>query len=261
MNAQLLKTPGFSRMANLYTDYDFFAAVYNTHWGDFADRQALPAIERYMAAQLPEHARILDLCCGTGQLARALTARGYAVIGIDGSYEMLRFARKNAPEAAFRQADAREFSVEQPCNAVVSTFDSLNHIMSLAELTAVFRNVYAALLPGGVFLFDLNLEAGYIQRWRGSFAIVEELYICAVRSSYRADERVGYTDITVLQKTGENSYARGDLRLTQRCYTTSEISDALEQAGFIEVNIYDAADSAPVSDQTGRGIFVCRKLA
>jgi ubiquinone/menaquinone biosynthesis C-methylase UbiE len=54
-----------------YTAYDRFAWVYDRYWaGDFATR-VLPVLERLLLASLPAGARILDLCCGTGQLARA----------------------------------------------------------------------------------------------------------------------------------------------------------------------------------------------
>lgn len=246
-------------MSLLYTDYDMFAAIYNQHWGDFADRQALPVVEKYVVVNLPADAHILDLCCGTGQLARALSARGYRVTGIDGSDVMLRFARKNAPEATFRQADARDFTLEQPCHAALSTFDSLNHIMTLAELERVFRNVYSALLVGGMFLFDLNLEAGYNKRWSGSFGIVEEIYCCIMRSSYQPDERLGITDITMFHASGGNSWARNDLRLTQRCYSIDEVLGALHRAGFRDAAAYDIASGKRADDATDRGLFIGKK--
>ncbi len=144
-----------------YSDYDPFAWVYNKHWGESFTHLALDVMEKLVLPYLPAKARILDLCCGTGQLAQRLIAHGYQVTGLDGSGEMLRFARENAPAAEFIMDDARSFKVPAVYHAVVSTFDSLNHIMSLKELTSVFHNVYAALQEGGFFFFDLNMEEGY----------------------------------------------------------------------------------------------------
>ena len=72
-----------------YSDYDPFAWVYNRHWGNNFTALALLVLDRLVLPYLPARARILDLCCGTGQLARALSARGYQVTGLDGSKEML----------------------------------------------------------------------------------------------------------------------------------------------------------------------------
>jgi SAM-dependent methyltransferase len=138
-----------------YTDYDAFAWIYNRYWGPYSAQRFLSVLERRLLPLLPPRARILDLCCGTGQLAQALMQRGYLVTGIDSSEEMIRFARMNAPDAEFLVEDARMFRLPAVYHAVISTYDSLNHIMSEAELAQVFRNVWACLQPGGWFLFDL----------------------------------------------------------------------------------------------------------
>ncbi len=92
-----------------YSDYDPFAWVYNKHWGDSFTGPSLHAMENLVLAYLPDKARILDLCCGTGQLAQILLAHGYQVTGLDGSDEMLKFARENAPAGEFIMDDARSF--------------------------------------------------------------------------------------------------------------------------------------------------------
>jgi len=107
-----------------YSDYDAFAWVYNKHWGNSFLPHALPALEKLVFAHLPANACILDLCCGTGQLAQILVERGYQVSGLDGSAEMLCFARGNAPTVEFTHADARSFELPDVFRAVISTFDS-----------------------------------------------------------------------------------------------------------------------------------------
>jgi len=154
-----------------YTAYDLFALFYNRHWGWFA-RYACVWIEAFLLPGVPEGGRILDLCCGTGQLARMLTDMGYRVTGIDSSEEVLRFARENAPKAEFLLSDARRFTLIPEFHAAVSTFDSLNHIMTLEELTAAFRNVHACLAPGGGFLYHLAVWPEYRGRGIGR-ALVE----------------------------------------------------------------------------------------
>ena len=98
----------------------------------------MPILDRLVLGDMAEGALVLDLCCGTGQLAAALNGRGYRVIGIDSSAAMIDHARQNAPESEFSVADARTFSVPEAAEAAVSTYDSLNHLMSQADLTAAF---------------------------------------------------------------------------------------------------------------------------
>ena len=154
------------------SDYVAFAWAYNRYWGSMFMDRALPALERLVFTHLPRGASVLDVGCGTGQLAGVLLSRGFRVTGLDRSAEMIRFARENAPGATFLVADARSFRLPRAFHAALSTFDTLNHIPSLEELAATFCNVHAALVPGGLFLFDLNMEEGYLARWRGGDSVV-----------------------------------------------------------------------------------------
>ncbi len=103
-------------MTDRYVDYGGFADVYNRHWGGFAGRVVDPLC-RLGLDQLVPGDRVLDVCCGTGQLAAAPTERGFEVVGVDGSEAMIALARLNAPAATFLVADARTFrSILLLCN-------------------------------------------------------------------------------------------------------------------------------------------------
>ncbi len=244
----------------IYSDYDLFAWVYNKHWGESFVQLIFPLIENLILQYIPPKARILDLCCGTGQLAQMLIDRGYQVTGLDGSKEMLRFARENAPDGEFIVADARSFKLPDIYHATVSTFDSLNHVMTLEELTSVFRNVYAALRKGGLFLFDLNMEEGYMTDWNDNFGIVEEDHVCVIRSNYNQEEQIAQFDATIFYP--ENGWQRSDLTLLQKCYSELEILSALEVAGFTEIHSYSynlQSDLIELTTDAGRAFFICQK--
>jgi len=243
-----------------YSDYDAFAWVYNKHWGNSFMPHALPALEKLVFPHLPAKARILDLCCGTGQLAQILTERGYQVTGLDGSTEMLHFARENAATVEFIHADARSFKLPDVFHAVISTFDSLNHVMTIEELTSVFRHVYAALRQGGFFLFDLNMEAGFRLTWDDNFGIVEDDHICVVRSNYLPEERTARFDATIFRL--QDYWYRSDATLYQKCYSETAIVSALETAGFTDIHAFaydeqqELQESNPDSE---RAFFICQK--
>lgn len=80
----------------------------------------------------------LDLCCGTGHLTKKLIDNHFVVTGIDGSAQMIEYARQNAPDAAFIVDDARYFNINEQFQYVISTGDSLNHILKLDELKVFF---------------------------------------------------------------------------------------------------------------------------
>ncbi len=257
------KDPGHkaSNMTS-YAGYNRFASVYNRHWGGEYAQRVLPILENLVLRHLPRKGRILDLCCGTGQLASTLAALGYGVTGLDGSDGMLAFARENAPAVEFITADARSFRLPAVYHAVVSTFDSLNHIMTLDELTAVFRNVYAALRKGGRFFFDLNTEAGYKVTWQDSFGIVEDDLVCVVRSKYTPEQRIAQFDATVFYQ--RDGWQRTDVTLLQKCYEEKEVRSALKSAGFTRIQAYSVDEQHGMRKLTAdadRVFYICQKPA
>jgi SAM-dependent methyltransferase len=250
------------KSTEIYSQYDRFAWFYNRHWGDEFCAPVLDIFQFILFPQLNPGARILDLCCGTGQLAAALTGRGYGVTGIDGSRSMLEHASRNAPRATFIRADARSFTADAPFSAVVSTFDSLNHVLDLTGMREVFGCVLKALEPGGIFVFDLNTEDEFLTGAREAmFDLVEDDHACVVRSRYDLKTRMKYYEVTMFTLEADD-WKRGDLTLVQRYYDAEEIVNLLNETGFERIVVHDAKDKFDFSISDGRAFFVaCRPPA
>ncbi len=230
--------------------YDPFALIYHRHWARRFHPLALAVVERWLLPRLARRAAILDLCCGTGEMAGALAEQGYRVTGIDGSEAMLGWARRIAPGATFRQADARQFTLARPVDAALSLFDSLNHIVEPEGLAAAFRCVRAALKPGAPFLFDMNTEAAYGDAWDDSVATVEADHAFFLRGGFDARTRLGETRVTAFFAEGE-LWRRRDFSIWQRCYSAGEIEAALREAGFDDVTAIagtELGESLPVDE-------------
>ena len=240
-----------------YDAYDTFARVYNQHWGVFAT-WVYPILDQLVLEDLPPGSTVLDLCCGTGQLAAELSRQGYRTTGLDGSEGMIEIARKNAPDVDFVVQDARNIALPGRFSAVFSTFDSLNHVMSLDELEQVFRGVFAVLEGGGYFVFDLNMEEGFRFRWRGFRGIVEEDHVFVNRYSYDANEKTGRIDHTLFELKG-SGWVRTDFPLIQRSYEEREVRERLRKAGFEEPQSFDGTELMEGPVGRGRMFFVARK--
>jgi SAM-dependent methyltransferase len=244
-----------------FSSYDPFAWIYNKHWGNSFLPIILPILDSTVLGRLRKGARILDLCCGTGQLSAKLSALGYRVTGIDGSSAMLNYARENAPGVEFMQADARNFKLPRKYDAVVSVFDSINHIMTLRELGEVFSRVHSVLKPGGLFLLDLNTEPGYLHEWQGDFSIIEDDHVCVVQNSYSPSRRTATFDTTIFRFT-DGYWHRTDVVLYQKCHDPTRVKSALKKARFTEVEVFGFdLDSGvrPLTKDTRRAFFFCRK--
>lgn len=232
-------------------NYDSLAWFYDRYWGEEYHKLVLPIMDELLFLRLPAGARVLDLCCGTGHLTQALADRGFKMTGIDSSAEMLGYAKKNVPTGKFFAMDARDFKVGGEFDAVISTFESLNHIMTLGDMASVFRNVKGSLVKGGYFIFDLILEEAYLASWDKSSTRVEEDNVCIIRGGFDTKEKVGRTEITMFRLKEE--WERADVELLQKCYHPEDISCALIQTGYEDIRIYNALKDFGMPGDLGFG--------
>jgi hypothetical protein len=135
--------------------------------------------------------------------------------------------------------------------------DSLNHLLTVAELVATFQNVFSALREGGLFLFDLNREHKYVTTWPGQFALVEDESVCVVRASYDPETKIARFDATLFEK--DQAWRRSDVALLQTWYPEAQVRSALQEVGFgvLATRYSDPkADSAESSDKV---YFLCQQ--
>lgn len=242
-----------------YSAYDSFAWYYRRGWGEDYHRNALTVFDTHVFPRLPAHAKVLDLCCGSGDFTTRLLARGYSVTGIEGSARMLDFAREKAPGAVLLHQDARSFDLPPEFDAAFSTFDSLNHVLELPELCAVFANVARALRPGGLFVFDMNMEENFQSYWHGAWANVQDTEVGITRGSYDSSKQLGRADITVFRLESDGSWSRSDTSVMERCYAEREILSSLSRSGFSDVTAHEAWELGMRDLAIGRTFFFAVK--
>ena len=88
--------------------------------------------------------KVLDLCCGQGNVSEALAHRGCDVTGVDFSSAMLSFANRRVPNAAFIHADAQELPFAREEFDVVVSNLGVCHVpdqpRALSEARRVLRH-------------------------------------------------------------------------------------------------------------------------
>lgn len=240
-------------------DYDSIAGFYRKHWCNHYHAGLTAMLDRVLLDRLAKGSRVLDLCCGTGTVARHMVSRGFAVTGVDASEEMLRYARQEVPEGRFIVASAEEFRLPGVFDAAVSTFDSLSYLLDQESLERTFGNVHAALRPGGAFVFDLATEESFQTEWNRSCHIVEADEVCIVRGSYDERERLGRTFITTFQRKG--NWERSDVEFLAHCHRPEEVLGALKRSGFEESGCHLSDEDELLRNELGprRACFVANK--
>jgi SAM-dependent methyltransferase len=130
--------------------------IHDLGFGDLA-RNAAELLLQKLAADGTGEGLVVDLGCGTGILAEAVSDAGYDVLGIDLSPAMIEMARRRVPEGVFR-CESLLTAELPPCVAVAAVGECFNYRFdesnSREQLRALFKRIHAALLPGGLFLFD-----------------------------------------------------------------------------------------------------------
>jgi 2-polyprenyl-3-methyl-5-hydroxy-6-metoxy-1,4-benzoquinol methylase len=147
--------------------YDQIAATYLERYGRSQVR------ERWLGeliVRLPEKARVLDLGCGAGvPVVRDLAARGFDVVGVDGSSRQIELARENAPKAELIQADMTNIDFSPASFDAIAAFYSITHVPR-EEHPILFRRIADWLKPGGPLIASLGSKqcAGWTGEWLGA---------------------------------------------------------------------------------------------
>lgn len=173
---------------------------------------------------------VLDLGCGTGSITNILAKRGYDMIGVDLSADMLNVAKDKATvetlDVLYLCQDIREFELYGTVDAIICTLDVINYITDPKDLDRVFALVKNYLNPDGIFIFDINTEHKlknilgnntFINEEENIFYTWENEYTDGISNQY----------LSFFAECENGLYERFDETHIQRAYTASEIKDLL----------------------------------
>src|SRR5262245_4784257 len=150
---------------SLYADaYD--ALYQDKDYGAECD-QIDALFRRYSASPIRS---VLDLGSGTGGHAIPLASRGYEVVGVERSSDMLAVAEsKRSPALAngnpvFRQGDIRHTELGRQFDAALMMFAVLGYQLENADVLAALKTARTHLARGGLFLFDVWYGPAVLQQ-------------------------------------------------------------------------------------------------
>ena len=248
--------------------YSEFAQVYDLFMDNIPYEEWCDYLVTLLKKYGVDDGLVLELGCGTGNMTEALKHRGYDMIGVDNSEEMLSVAlEKNMetgdsylPPALYLCQDMRSLELYGTVRAIVSVCDSMNYILEPEDLLQVFRLVNNYLDPDGVFIFDLNTRYKYenilgeqtIGETRDDHCFIWDNY-------YDKDSRLNEYVLNLFIQGDDGRYDRYEEIHYQKAYDLEEIRSLIEQAGLRWEGAYDAFTMNPVREDSERIYIIARE--
>ena len=241
--------------------YTSFAQVYDLFMDNVPYEQWAKRIEEILKAYGMESGILLDLGCGTGKLTRLMEEKGYDMIGVDNSIEMLDIAREASKDnILYLLQDMREFELYGTVQAVYSACDSINYILEEEDLREVFSLVNNYLDPKGIFIFDINTRYKYEELLgENTFAETREEGSFIWDNFYDPEDEINEYDLTLYIKDEDERFVRFQENHYQRCYDLETIKGLLEEAGLTFVAAYDDYSLEQAHEQSERIVVVARE--
>ncbi len=283
----------------MYDGYRAIASAYDRLNADVNYEAWSAFIEACFDRFLPARPSIvLDLACGTGRMTFPLADRGYDMIGIDGSADMLAEAEeKNAerrdrlyedicarlgldpdgedtdaamaelaaiPAPLFLEQDMRSFELYGTVDATVSCLDSINYLCEDGDLLACLRCIYLYLAPGGLLVFDVNSPYKFANTYGQNAYILEDgdaegrAVFCGWQNAYEPETGLCRFYLSLFSEGEDGRYTRSDEEQCERCYDEDALRNALDAAGFDICGFFADFDFSPITPETERWYIVAR---
>lgn len=228
----------------------FTADVLDMPWGEGIEEETQVVVDML---DLTGNETILDLACGFGHHALELARRGFRVVGVDVSQELIDYAKARALQKGidveFICADLRSLSIDHKFEVVLSLFDgAIGYFETEEENLKTFSVISSFLRPGGKHLMQIpNPEYArkkYPRRtWCEGSKMIELL-------EYDWDEAQHFIYATTQPlRYGEVFHGLDPIRTRQRAYELSELHSILASEKIKILYVYSLLDkNMPASD-------------
>ncbi len=255
-------TDGYNAIAAVYDKFN--AEIDYGKWADFIEA----AFDRFLPSR---PSLVLDLACGTGRMTRELSGRGYDMIGIDGSEQMLSVASdgnydgdlNKLHEILYLLQDMRSFELYGTVGAVISCLDSINYLVEDGDLEKTFKTVHNYLDPNGLFVFDVNSPYKFREVYGDNAYILEDEIdgrgvFCGWQNCFDGESGICNFYLTLFSENEDGSFSRDEETQRERMYTLDELKDTLEKCGFEFLGAFSGYNFEEIDDVTQRYYIAAR---
>lgn len=243
------------------SEYDKFAEVYDIFMSDFPYDEWAEHIEKIWKKYSLEPKLIAELACGTGSISQRLFEKGYDIIGIDKSEQMLSKAKQKNPDIFYVCQDMRKFELFGTVDSIICICDSINYILDENELIEMFRLVNNYLNPKGLFIFDINT----IHKFRD---VLSDNDFCGAfddcafiwENFYYEDEGINeYLVNFFIRESGNGMYSRYEEYHQQKAYSLEKMTDIIKKSGMKFLGAYNELSFDSPDESSQRIYFIAQE--
>ncbi len=242
--------------------YHALASSYDRLTADVDYEQIVAFYDAILAKEGLRPRSAVDLACGTGSVALLLAKKGLQVTGVDLSEEMLSVAFQRGQEQlqrpVFIHQPLQALQLPRGVDLAVCALDGLDYILDPADCQQAIRQVYKALNPGGIFIFDVNTPEKLRAMDGQVFLDEDDDVYCVWRGEFDEATNICSYGMDLFQRQGD-LWLRSFEEHREYAYSAEELKTYLQNAGFTHIRIYgDGRMEAPKTGEQ-RIYFSARK--
>ena len=183
----------------------------------------------------------VDLACGTGSVAILLAEQGMKVTAVDLSEDMLTVASQKARDMdnapLFVCQPLQELRLPRGVDLAVCALDSLDYIIDPKDCAQAIKQIYKALNPGGIFIFDVNTPEKLRAMDGQVFLDEDDDVYCVWRGEFDDQTNICSYGMDIFQRQG-NYWHRSFEEHREYAYSQEQLEGFLKDAGFTHIEVY-----------------------
>ncbi|MGN1205703.1 MAG: class I SAM-dependent DNA methyltransferase [Eubacterium sp.] len=217
--------------------YEQFAAIYDEMMEEIPYDEWFEKLHGILLEKGIATGHVCELGCGTGEMVRRFAEAGYEVTGIDLSPDMLAKAcekTEGLEKILYFEEDMTHFSLHKPADVVLCICDSMNYLLSVEEVRAMFGCIRSALAEGGIVIVDMKTTYCF-QKVMGNQTRVDETEDALMiwDNTYEEESHINEYLLTIFtEDKATGMYARYDECHEQRAYSEDEIKECVKDASL-----------------------------
>lgn len=189
----------------------------------------------------PPH-KVADVACGTGDMTLYLYDKGYQVVGVDRSQEMLEEAYQKSMGKGIHwiNQDMLDMRFHEPVDCITCVNDGVNYLLTDDALQKGLQQFHDNLKSGGLLLFDISSRAKLMGMADDFYAEEDDDVAYIWQNHFDEDKQTLTMDISFYIREEDGRFRREEEQHVQRIHDVEHVMDLLNAVGFHRIVAYSA---------------------